>query len=260
MKLKVNIKKKLNDFLLDISFHCPDGNLLALTGPSGAGKTTIIRCIAGLEEPDSGYISYNGDCWYDSSSNINLPSRNRGVGYVFQEHTLFPHLNIEKNVAFSCTDKDKVAELMETFDIYRLRKRRPGQVSGGERQRTALAQALASNPKVLLLDEPFSALDIVTKKKLRSALDQLKTRFQLPIIHVTHDLDDASHMADCVLSVEKGSASDEWLPGACGFDVKDAARLTYKCCKGFEVSKKRACWKPLRGKGAALSTIPCNSF
>lgn len=256
----MNIKKQLSDFCLDISFHCRDGNLLALTGPSGAGKTSIIRCIAGLEEPDSGYISYNGTCWYDSSCNINLPSRYRGVGYVFQEHTLFPHLNIEKNVAFSCTDSDKVAALMKTFDIYTLRTRRPGQVSGGERQRAALAQALASNPKVLLLDEPFSALDIITKKKLRNALNQLKKRFQLPIIHVTHDLDDASHLADCVLSVEKGKSSEEWLPDACQFDVKGAARMGDECCNALEVSKKKPCWRPFEKRDSALITTPCNSY
>ncbi|MBC8318811.1 MAG: ATP-binding cassette domain-containing protein [Desulfobulbaceae bacterium] len=260
MELRVNIKKKLNDFSLDISFHCRDGNLLALTGPSGAGKTTIVRCIAGLEQPDSGYISYNGKCWYDSSSNINLPSRHRGVGYVFQEHTLFPHLNIEKNVAFSCTDTGKIEDLMQTFDIYRLRKRRPGQVSGGERQRAALAQALASNPKVLLLDEPFSALDIVTKKKLRDALGQLKKKFQLPIVHITHDLDDASHLADCVVSVQKGRSSEEWLPDSFGVDLKGAARLNDEFCHGPDVSEKKACWKPFKRRHSALVTTPCHSL
>lgn len=260
MELRVNIKKKLNDFSLDISFLCRDGNLLALAGPSGAGKTTIVRCIAGLEQPDSGQITYNGNCWYDSSCNINLPSRHRGVGYVFQEHTLFPHLSIEKNVAFSCTDTGKVVDLMQAFDIYRLRKRRPGQVSGGERQRAALAQALASNPKVLLLDEPFSALDIVTKNKLRDVLGRLKKKIQLPIVHITHDLDDALHLADSVVSLEKGRSSEEWLPDSFGAELKGAVRLSDECCHGPDVAGKKPCWKSFRRRHSALITTPCHSL
>lgn len=204
MELKAEIKKKLADFSINVSFSCNDGNLLALTGPSGAGKTTIIRCIAGLEQPDSGHIAHNGSCWYDSSRKINLATRHREVGYVFQEHTLFPHLNIEKNVAFACRDKDRVTELLQTFGINSLRKRMPNQVSGGERQRAALAQALAGRPKVLLLDEPFSALDIATRKKLREELKQIKNDLHLPVILVTHDLEEADYLADEHLVIAGG--------------------------------------------------------
>ena len=159
MRLEVMISKQLPEFMIDIDFSCDDGRLVALTGPSGAGKTTIIRCIAGLEQPDQGRIHYNGHCWFDSSRGIMQAARNRGIGYVFQEHTLFPHLNIAGNVAFACSDHGQVNDLLKTFGIDRLGHRYPHQVSGGERQRAALAQALASNPKVLLLDEPVSALD-----------------------------------------------------------------------------------------------------
>ena len=141
MELKAEIEKKFDDFCINVSFACGDGSLLALTGPSGAGKTTIIRCIAGLEQAHSGRISYNDCCWYDSSRKINLATRHRQVGYVFQEHTLFPHLTIEKNVSFACSDPDRVTELLNTFGINRLRKRMPNQVSGGERQRAAIARA-----------------------------------------------------------------------------------------------------------------------
>ncbi len=204
MELKATIKKKLHAVTLDVSLHCKDGKILSLTGPSGAGKTTIIRCIAGLEQPDEGHISYNGTCWYDSKNNINLPTRHRDIGYVFQEHTLFPHLTIEKNVAFACPDADRVMDLLQTFSIQRLRSRMPHQISGGERQRAALAQALASNPKVLLLDEPFSALDTVTRKKLREELKQIKKTLFLPVILVTHDLDEAAYLADRQLAITRG--------------------------------------------------------
>lgn len=205
MELEVEIKKKLTDFTVNVSFRCGDGDLLALTGPSGAGKTTIIRCIAGLEQPDSGRIVHNGRCWYDDSQKINLPPRQRQVGYVFQEHTLFPHLTIEKNVAFACRDSRRVTELLETCGISRLRKRMPGQVSGGERQRAALAQALAANPKALLLDEPFSALDSVTKKKLREELKKIKSRLSLPVIFITHDLEEARYLANIHLLITHGA-------------------------------------------------------
>ncbi len=205
MELKATIKKKLHDLTIDVSLHCKDGNLLSLTGPSGAGKTTIIRCIAGLEQPDTGHITYNGTCWYDSANCINLATRHREIGYVFQEHTLFPHLSIEKNVAFSCPDADRVTDLLKTFSIHRLRSRMPHQVSGGERQRAAMAQALASNPKVLLLDEPFSALDTVTRKKLREELKQIKKTLSLPVILVTHDLEEANYLADRQLAITRGT-------------------------------------------------------
>lgn len=196
MELKAEIEKKFDDFCINVSFACGDGSLLALTGPSGAGKTTIIRCIAGLEQAHSGRISYNDCCWYDSSRKINLATRHRQVGYVFQEHTLFPHLTIEKNVSFACSDPDRVTELLNTFGINRLRKRMPNQVSGGERQRAALAQALASSPKVLLLDEPFSALDPETRKNLRDELKEIKSSLHIPVILVTHDLEEANYLAD----------------------------------------------------------------
>lgn len=204
MELKAHIKKKLHDFTVDVSLHCKDGNLLSLTGPSGAGKTTIIRCIAGLEQPDAGHITYNGTCWYDSENNINLATRHRKIGYVFQEHTLFPHLTIEKNVAFACPDSDRVTDLLQTFSIHRLRSRMPHQISGGERQRAALAQSLAGNPKILLLDEPFSALDTVTRKKLREKLKQIKKTLSLPVILVTHDLEEANYLADRQLAITRG--------------------------------------------------------
>ncbi len=190
---------------IDINFSCDDGRLLALTGPSGCGKTTIIRALAGLERPDSGHIRYKKKNWFNSTRNIFLQPRKRKVGYVFQEHTLFPHLTIRKNIAFACKDPNLVTELLELLRIRHLEDSSPQQISGGERQRTALAQALASNPDVLLLDEPFSALDGPTRKRLCRELSTMKEQFGIPIILVTHDLEEASQLGDHHICLEQGT-------------------------------------------------------
>ena len=209
MRLEVAIKKRLPEFEIKVAFSCEDGRLLALTGPSGAGKTTIIRCIAGLDQPDSGRINYNGHSWFDGQQGIMQATRKRGVGYVFQEHTLFPHLDIAANVAFACPDRARVDELLTAFGFSRLAGRLPHQVSGGERQRAALAQALASKPKVLLLDEPFSALDPETRQVLRRELKALKEQLALPIVMITHDQAEANYLADQQLAIRLGRPQEE---------------------------------------------------
>lgn len=203
--LDVHIVKQLGHVGIDISFSCEEGRLLALTGPSGCGKTTIIRTLAGLERPDSGHISFKQRDWYNSTKQIFLQARKRKVGYVFQEHTLFPHLTVRNNIGFACRDEQRVTELLELLRIRHLEDSSPQQISGGERQRAALAQALASDPEVLLLDEPFSALDSITRNRLRGELGNLKNRLQIPIILVTHDLDEARQLADHHICLEQGS-------------------------------------------------------
>ena len=199
--LEGKIVKKRGDFIVDISFCCNNGELLVLTGPSGAGKTTIIRMLAGLERPDRGRIACEKIVWFDSVKNISVPVQNRQVGYVFQEHTLFPHLNIENNVNFSCSNRSRVKKLLDIMGILHLGKRRPNQVSGGERQRAAIAQALASDPEVLLLDEPFSALDRITRFRLQKQLKVLKGQLDIPIIMVTHDNEEARFLADNIITL-----------------------------------------------------------
>ncbi len=211
MALNVKIVKKLPEFVIDIAFACEDSELFALIGPSGSGKTTIIRIIAGLDKPDEGKISYNGEVWVDTEKGIFLPPQKRRLGYVFQEYSLFPHLTVEKNVTFAAKDTAKAEQLLQTLGVWHLRSRRVQRLSGGERQRIALAQVLASEPNVLLLDEPFSALDVVTRGKLQQELKALKGRLGLPIIHVTHDLEEARFLADAVLPLEKGRVVKSWL-------------------------------------------------
>ncbi len=210
MKLEVNISKKFPEFCLDISFSCPRGCLIALVGPSGAGKTTVVRCIAGLEHPDRGVIACNGVVWCDTKRGVWFPPQKRKLGYVFQEYSLFPHLSVEKNVAFAANNRTDVEDLLELFGIRHLKKCKPHQISGGERQRTALAQALARNPEVLLLDEPFSALDVVTRQKLREELKSLKGSLFVPVVLVTHDLMEARLLADEMLPLNHGKSAPGW--------------------------------------------------
>ncbi len=202
--LDVHIVKQRGHVAIDIRFSCDGGRLLALTGPSGSGKTTIIRALAGLERPDSGYIRCENRNWFSSRQNIFLQPRKRKVGYVFQEHTLFPHLSVRKNIGFACRDEQRVTELLELLRIRHLENSSPQQISGGERQRAALAQALASAPDVLLLDEPFSALDGLTRNRLCKELSNLKKQLGIPIILVTHDLDEAEMLGDQHISLEQG--------------------------------------------------------
>ncbi|MBU0482552.1 MAG: ATP-binding cassette domain-containing protein [Proteobacteria bacterium] len=211
MGLKVNIVKALPGFDINISFACGSGEFLALVGPSGAGKTTIMRIIAGLDQPDVGRISFNEVSWLDSRQGINLPPQKRNLGYVFQEYTLFPNLTVWKNVAFAAKDNAVVAELLKLFDILHLRDRKPRKLSGGERQRVALAQALAREPDILLLDEPFSALDVVSRQKLRQEVKTISKTFALPVIHITHDLEEARSLADTLLPIVQGRIDQGWL-------------------------------------------------
>ncbi|HHB76893.1 MAG TPA: ATP-binding cassette domain-containing protein [Desulfobulbus sp.] len=203
--LDVHIIKQRGQFSVDVNFFCPDGRLLALTGPSGSGKTTVIRALAGLDRPDCGHISYRKKYWYHSTTSCFLKPRKRKVGYMFQEHTLFPHLSVRKNIAFACRDDERVSKLLRLLSIEHLADSRPHRISGGERQRTALAQALASDPDVLLLDEPFSALDTMTRNRLRHLLLDLKESLKIPIIMVTHDLEEARQLSDQHICLEKGA-------------------------------------------------------
>ena len=211
MDLNISIRKKLPHFDLDVSFSCRESRLLVLVGPSGAGKTTIIRMLAGLARPDEGRITYNGETWVDTDKNIFLPPQKRQVGYVFQEYTLFPHLTVAGNVAFAADDKGDVPSLLKRFNIWHLKDRKPDKISGGERQRCAICQAMARRPRLLLLDEPFSALDAVTRQNLREEVRKLKRELSIPVIHVTHDIAEALYLGDDVLPMVSGRIVRKWM-------------------------------------------------
>jgi len=211
VSINLSIKKKLRFLDIDISFSCPDGKLMVIIGPSGGGKTSIIRMLAGLDKPDEGEILFNNTPWFNSGKRINVPVQKRRLGYVFQDYTLFPHLSLYDNAAFAARDRKDIDELFEIFRISHLRDRKPHMVSGGERQRCAICQAIARRPKALLLDEPFSALDVVTRRSLREELKNLKGKFSFPIIYVTHDINEALYLADEIIPVVDGKTDQGWI-------------------------------------------------
>jgi molybdate transport system ATP-binding protein len=190
----------LRTFELELSLEV--ASTLALVGPSGAGKTTVLRAVAGLVRPRSGRIAVGSDVFFDSGSRIELATDRRRVGLVFQEYALFPHMSVRANIEYA--RKHSADEYLERFRIAHLADARPGELSGGERQRVALARALARDPQVLLLDEPLSALDAHTRTAVRAELRDLLAGLDIPVLLVTHDFDDAAALADRVSVIVDG--------------------------------------------------------
>ena len=191
-ELHLDLAQPLRSFDLELALEIgPEP--VALAGPSGAGKTTVLRAVAGLVTPARGRIALGGETWLDTERGVDLPPEERSVGFVFQDYALFPHLTVEQNVGFA--GRGAVGPLLERFRIGQLAKARPGELSGGERQRVALARALAREPKVLLLDEPTAALDAHTRAAVRLELRDLLHGIGLPTLLVTHDFEDAAALA-----------------------------------------------------------------
>ena len=206
--LEVQIYKKLAEFDLDVSFQVND-NILGLMGASGSGKSMTLKCIAGIETPDQGRIVLNGRVLFDSEKKINVPIQKRNVGYMFQSYALFPNMNVYENIsvglrARKVKDVDIVVQkVMQQFRIFELASRYPKQLSGGQRQRVALARLMAYEPDVLLLDEPFSALDEDLKEDL---LQELKSELQIskPVIFVSHDKEEVNELCDLKYKIKQG--------------------------------------------------------
>jgi molybdate transport system ATP-binding protein len=180
----------------DLALSLEVASTTALVGPSGAGKTTVLRAIAGLVRPTTGRITCGGAVWFDGEAGTYEPPDRRRVGLVFQDYALFPHMTVRQNVEYS--RRRPADEYLERFGITHLEHARPGELSGGEQQRVALARALARDPEVLLLDEPLSALDAHTRAGVRAELQQLLGELDLPVVLVSHDFDDAAALADRV--------------------------------------------------------------
>ena len=206
--LEVQIYKKLAEFDLDVSFQVND-NILGLMGASGSGKSMTLKCIAGIETPDQGRIVLNDRVLFDSEKKINVPIQKRNVGYMFQSYALFPNMNVYENIsvglrARKVKDVDIVAQkVMKQFQISELASRYSKQLSGGQRQRVALARLMAYEPDVLLLDEPFSALDEDLKEDL---LQELKSELQIskPVIFVSHDKEEVNYLCDLNYKIKQG--------------------------------------------------------
>ncbi len=202
--LDVTIKQQ-QPIPLEVQLQCAAGEMLALVGPSGSGKTTVLRCIAGLHKPHQGLIR-SQTTWFDSNHELNYSPQQRRVGMVFQNYALFPHLTVMQNIllAMQKPQEHAVKALLEQVHLSGLESRYPSQLSGGQQQRVALARALARDPEVLLLDEPFSAVDKVTRRKLYLELHALRRQLSMPIILVTHDLDEAAMLADQMCVIHQG--------------------------------------------------------
>jgi molybdate transport system ATP-binding protein len=192
-ELRLDLALPLRSFELELALAV-GARTVALAGPSGAGKTTVLRSVAGLVTPGRGRIELGGAVWLDTDRGIDLAPEERSVGYVFQDYALFPHLTVEENVGFA--RRGRARPLLERFGIEALARALPAEISGGERQRVALARALAREPEVLLLDEPTAALDAHTRTSVRAELHDLLGEIGLPTLLVTHDFEDAAALAD----------------------------------------------------------------
>ena len=199
--LELAIRRRLGAMELDAEVAAPNG-VTAIFGPSGSGKTSLINAVAGLLRPDAGRIAAGGHVLFDSARRIDLPARARGVGYVFQDARLFPHMSVAKNLAYGGeVEADRVIDLL---GLRPLLDRRPAGLSGGEKQRVALGRALMRGPDVLLMDEPLAALDAPRKAEIIPYLEALRDRRDLPILYVTHDLREVARLADRVVVMDRG--------------------------------------------------------
>lgn len=207
----INITKHLNtaegpmEAVFNLSIG--SGEFLTLFGPSGAGKTTLMRCIAGLETPDTGRIEVAGETWFDSDRKINLPPQKRSVGFVFQDYALFPTMSVRENLLFAAEtaeQKKGVDELITLVELENLAARRPDTLSGGQKQRVALARALVRRPKILLLDEPLSALDPAMRAKLQNELSLIHERMGVCTLLVSHDIAETVRLSERLAAVERG--------------------------------------------------------
>ncbi|MDP2850471.1 MAG: ATP-binding cassette domain-containing protein [Sulfuricurvum sp.] len=207
----INIKKHLDTAEGALEAHyelsITDGEFLTLFGTSGAGKTTLLRLIAGLEKPNSGRIEVDGDVWFDSERHINLPPQKRSIGFVFQDYALFPSMSVRENLLFAAENEKQrrtVDELIDLVELSQLSDRLPATLSGGQKQRVALARALVRHPKILLLDEPLSALDPAMRTKLQDELSLIHSRLGVTTLLVSHDIAETVKLSDRLASVVSG--------------------------------------------------------
>ena len=212
MAIEVAIKKKIGNFSLDVAFSAGE-EMFALLGASGCGKSMTLKCIAGIETPDEGKIVLNGRTLFDSEKKINLIPQKRKVGYMFQDYALFPNLNAYENIVYGLRNKpgissaEEVQELISLLGLKEHLNKRIDQLSGGQKQRVALARTLVMKPKILLLDEPLSALDGVIKESIKERIQLIAKQYHLTTIIVTHDPEEALTLSDKVLIINEGQIS-----------------------------------------------------
>ena len=213
MTLTVDLLQRFPDFELRAAFQAPRG-LTAICGPSGAGKTTLINSLAGTISPSQGYIEINQRVLFDSKHHINLPPQERRVGYIYQDARLFPHLTVGQNLQLGRwfrklpTAPEKTEHIIAMLGLDGLNKRRPSTLSGGEKQRVAIGRALLSEPEYILADEPLSSLDLPRKLEIIPYFERLRDEMQIPIIYVSHHVEEIERLATTVLSLSGGQMAD----------------------------------------------------
>lgn len=235
MSIEVRIKKQIGDFSLDVAFSA-GSEVFALLGGSGCGKSMTLKCIAGIERPDSGFIKINDRVVYDSEKKINLPPQKRKVGYMFQDYALFPNMTVEQNIKIGMgknPDLQKVKELIKTYQIEGLEDRLPTRLSGGQKQRVALARMMATEPDVLLLDEPLSALDTYLRWQMEEELMDLFGRIDKSILFVTHSRDEVYHLCDRVCIIRDGKSEEAQEKREFFKNPKTLAAARISGCRNF---------------------------
>jgi molybdate transport system ATP-binding protein len=217
--IEIDMQKQLfsaqGTFTLDLQLNIAQGEFVSLFGQSGAGKTTLLRCLAGLDKPDAGVIRVHGESWFDSKAGAMLPARHRRAGYMFQDYALFPNMTVRGNLEFalrSGANSKRVDELIDMMALGELQQRKPDTLSGGQKQRVALARALAAEPRLLLLDEPFSALDHATRVRLQDEVLRLQRHYGLTTVMVSHDIGEVYKLSQRVLLIEHGAVAKQGSP------------------------------------------------
>lgn len=217
--VELDIRKTLHsaqgEFVLDLRLRVKPEEFVALFGESGSGKTTLLRCIGGLAEPDDGTIRVNGETWFDSRKKVNLPPQRRRVGFMFQDYALFPNMSVRGNLEFALrpgAERRRVQDMIDLMALGELQHRKPATLSGGQKQRVALARALLSDPWLLMLDEPFSALDQQTRLRLQDEVLRMQRRTGLTTLMVSHEVSEVYKLARRVAVLDRGGIVREGSP------------------------------------------------
>ncbi len=227
MGLSLKLHKQVNGFKLDVEWAM-ENELAVLFGFSGAGKSMTLQLIAGLLQPDEGWIYSGNRTLFDSRSGVNLAPQDRSIGYVFQNLALFPHMTVKGNILYGAGDlkkeqrEERIKEMIAAFHLVALESRYPSEISGGQQQRVALARALIRRPDLLLLDEPFSALDNPLRMEMQKFLKEVRREFNIPLLLVTHDLPEAFSLADKIIVYSQGRIAQIGPPKDIGLNPVDA--------------------------------------
>jgi len=215
ISLQKKLKSSTGEMDLDLNMQIEKGKLITIYGKSGAGKSTLLMLLAGLMNPEKGYIRMGGDIWTDTSKQIFLPPQKRNIGFVFQEYALFPNMTVRENLCFGLgkgQSKSIVDKLVEIIDLGQLQDRKPSTLSGGQKQRVALARALVTQPKMLLLDEPLSALDNEMRLKLQSYILEVHKEFGLTTLLISHDVSEIIRLSDFMIEMDHGKIVKQGNP------------------------------------------------